>query len=418
MYCKNCGGKIPKNAGFCGGCGAKVSSAVALQKPVSPTAPPNAKKPKKRRTPLIIALTIVVFLAIAVVVVVQSGFFDTPAPEHTVTFFLNDGTNAVYEQVAVADGESVEQPSDPTREGYTFRFWTAERPPESRQFRFTTFIDEDTSLYAQWLADLVTYTPIENGAGNEDSEISVSSGDSPYDDLLGEWVGTFDSGNRVWGLEISVYRSGTSYQATILYFSDAHARTDIVAHYLADVRFNAFNNRFELVYSYVHFKPNEWSSDVRLYGTIADNVFSGHFSTIGTARLTRVASALPSASPPVDTVDMSILLGTWSGTYHNPRTGRSHGIELVVEQVGFDSQGTVRFFQGPDSGNVTRFPRYASIDIWFNMAEDRFEISYSNAVYLPSGWSAYATMLLILQDNVLSGNFLATGDPVYFTRIT
>ena len=107
-------------------------------------------------------------------------------------------------------------------------------------------------------------------------------------DLLGDWIGSFDAGTRVWGLEVSVQRVGAEYQATVLYFDDVHARTNLIAHYLADVRFNNATNEFELVFTHVYLIPSGWSADVVLYGTIDGNMFSGRFSTVGTAMLTRV----------------------------------------------------------------------------------------------------------------------------------
>ena len=184
---------MPENAGFCGGCGSRVAQKTAPPPSVVPSggsgtqqptsaAPAPSRVQKQKRNPLffvVIILSAVTLVGIGAFAIWRLSPSNATVTEHTVTFYLNDGTNAVYEQVAVADGESVGQPSDPAREGYTFRFWTAERPPESRQFRFTTSINEDTNLYAQWLADLVTHTVVfrlNDGTTNIHTTISVLGG--------------------------------------------------------------------------------------------------------------------------------------------------------------------------------------------------------------------------------------------------
>lgn len=260
------------------------------------------------------ALILLVLLAIGAFSVWFFDPFDFFAPsEHTVLFYMNDGTSEVFgEPVLVEDGDMVASPSDtPLREGYAFLYWTRD-PVGNYRHNFASSVTYGLTLYAQWEENAITYTdrdsaetlPLElteyaetttefeneNRVEDESTAVPFLPETSPYDDFLGDWIGTFDSGNRVWGLELSVYRVGADYQATVLYFSDAHARTNIVAHYLADVHFNTFNNRFELFYIHAYFKPSGWSSDVRLYGMIDGNVFSGYFSTVGTAWLTRVAN--------------------------------------------------------------------------------------------------------------------------------
>ena len=111
----------------------------------------------------------------------------------------------------------------------------------------------------------------------------------PRNTLTGHWAGTFNSGTRLWGLEMTVHQIGTRFHADILYFNDAHERTDLVAHYTADILFNEETQQFDIIYTHAYVLPAGWSRDVILSGTINGNVFSGDFSTVGTAVLTRTA---------------------------------------------------------------------------------------------------------------------------------
>ena len=71
---------------------------------------------------------------------------------HTVTFDTNGVTE--IEPVTVADGETVERPDDPVREGYTFITWLL----DGEEFDFETAITEDIILVADW--ELVPITSL------------------------------------------------------------------------------------------------------------------------------------------------------------------------------------------------------------------------------------------------------------------
>jgi len=75
---------------------------------------------------------------------------------HTVTFDYNDGKTAST-VVTVADGRTVDKPTDPQREGYTFDGWYLVAATET-QFVFTSTVDEDITLKAHWTALTVNYT--------------------------------------------------------------------------------------------------------------------------------------------------------------------------------------------------------------------------------------------------------------------
>ena len=162
-------------------------------------------------------------------------------------------------------------------------------------------------------------------------------------DLLGNWVGTFDSGNRVWGLELLVRRFGNDYQATVLYFDDVHARTNLIAHYLADIQFNQSYNRFELTYNHAYLRPRGWSDDVVLYGIIDGNVFSGYFSTVGTAMLTRIVQSQESEE---------VILRFWYDTSVIEVNGTQIDTGIVTEWNDFVSHVPLRTITDVFGGTI------------------------------------------------------------------
>ena len=98
--------------------------------------------------------------------------------------------------------------------------------------------------------------------------------------LLGMWGGRFYSpAGTIWGMEMEVFQVGSDFRALIWYFSDIWPRTDTIAFYEADVHFNPELRRFEIVYTYTHFKPAGWSSVVTLHGVTAEGnrAFNGAF---------------------------------------------------------------------------------------------------------------------------------------------
>lgn len=75
---------------------------------------------------------------------------ETPVDKtYTVTFDLNYGSNTRYDEKTVKEGETVSKPSNPTRSGYSFSGWYAEKSG-GRQFDFKTGITSDLTLYAHW----------------------------------------------------------------------------------------------------------------------------------------------------------------------------------------------------------------------------------------------------------------------------
>lgn len=72
-----------------------------------------------------------------------------PDSTYTVTFDLNYGSNTQYDVKTVKAGESVSKPSDPSRSGYSFSGWYAEKSG-GRAFDFKTGITSNLTLYAHW----------------------------------------------------------------------------------------------------------------------------------------------------------------------------------------------------------------------------------------------------------------------------
>ena len=73
----------------------------------------------------------------------------TVGKTYTVTFDLNYGNDTRYDTKTVKEGETVSKPSNPSRSGYSFSGWYAEKTG-GRQFDFKTGITSDLTLYAHW----------------------------------------------------------------------------------------------------------------------------------------------------------------------------------------------------------------------------------------------------------------------------
>lgn len=78
---------------------------------------------------------------------------------YTVTFNSNGGSDVASANVAY--GETVAEPTAPTREGYTFNYWTLNEV----EYDFDTPVTDDITLVANWTEDTPTpvYTEVRNG---------------------------------------------------------------------------------------------------------------------------------------------------------------------------------------------------------------------------------------------------------------
>lgn len=76
-----------------------------------------------------------------------SGY--VPPTTYTVTFYMNDGTDAVYTASSITSGNTVSRPTDPTRAGYTFGGWYTDAAC-TMSYSFDTPITRNLTLYAHW----------------------------------------------------------------------------------------------------------------------------------------------------------------------------------------------------------------------------------------------------------------------------
>ena len=77
----------------------------------------------------------------------DSSGHSQPSPLYTVCFYLVEGEE--YRSVLVEDGECVECPADPEREGYVFEGWYTDKECTA-PFDFKTKVTHGLSLYAKW----------------------------------------------------------------------------------------------------------------------------------------------------------------------------------------------------------------------------------------------------------------------------
>lgn len=75
---------------------------------------------------------------------------------YTVTFYMNDGTDAVYTVTSVAAGNSVTEPTCPTRDGYNFSGWYIDGALTD-PFDFATAVTANITLYAKWMSQAEAY---------------------------------------------------------------------------------------------------------------------------------------------------------------------------------------------------------------------------------------------------------------------
>jgi len=78
------------------------------------------------------------------------AFNDQGSTTYNVNYYLNDGTNNTYLQTTVTAGNAIEQPTNPTRNGYTFVGWYIDSTTTS-SYNFSTLVSTDISLYAKWI---------------------------------------------------------------------------------------------------------------------------------------------------------------------------------------------------------------------------------------------------------------------------
>ncbi|MBR5719137.1 MAG: InlB B-repeat-containing protein [Clostridia bacterium] len=174
---------------------------------------------------------------------------------HTVKFVSN---GVVLSEVEVNDGETVAEPAEPTREGYTFKGWKL----NGADYDFTAPVTSNLTITAAWEAN--------EGTMNMDVDLSnisitknVEAGDNEYDEITFEFKVepvSVDSPVTTDMPEISnltVTMSGTDTTATVNFPADVtFPGGGVYTYHITEVTpdpvpegwtFNANNNEYYLV---------------------------------------------------------------------------------------------------------------------------------------------------------------------------
>lgn len=126
-----------------------------------------------------------------------------------VTFYLNDGSGAVYDSQEITKNTKVTKPADPVRSGYTFGGWYNDATQQTSTHEYE-FPDKETSnilsLYARWIQE-PTLTQLCDGYSSTDTfSNSVSSWYAFTPNAAGTYVFTLGSSTY-----LRAYFHGTSY---------------------------------------------------------------------------------------------------------------------------------------------------------------------------------------------------------------
>lgn len=111
------------------------------------------------------------------IVVIDDGEIPEPGKEtFTVTFESNGGS--AIEAQTVQEGDKVERPEDPTKEGYTFGGWYVDEELTT-EYDFDVAVAEDITLYAKWEEVKESYiVTFETNGGSEVESQTVEEGQS------------------------------------------------------------------------------------------------------------------------------------------------------------------------------------------------------------------------------------------------
>lgn len=69
------------------------------------------------------------------------------AKKNKATFYIETGSDVIYESTTFSQGSSINMPPTPTKEGYKFTGWVLEN---GEKFNSTSRVSEDIKLYATW----------------------------------------------------------------------------------------------------------------------------------------------------------------------------------------------------------------------------------------------------------------------------
>ena len=96
--------------------------------------------------------------------------------EYTVTLNLNDGTDAVLNELVVRDGSTMTTPAEPTRDGYALVHWTTDQAGD-HPFSFAAPVTGNLSLYAQWVVERTVTLQLNDGTDAVHGELIARDGE-------------------------------------------------------------------------------------------------------------------------------------------------------------------------------------------------------------------------------------------------
>ena len=115
---------------------------------------------------------------------------------HTVTFYENGGSD-VTDQTLIT-GDKVSEPTAPTKAGHTFEGWYTEEALTNK-YDFSSVVNSDINLYANWVAVTYTVTYDANGGTGSMEPVAAVEGKHP----LKENVFTAPEGKLFAGWEVN-----------------------------------------------------------------------------------------------------------------------------------------------------------------------------------------------------------------------
>lgn len=110
------------------------------------------------------------------IVVIDDGEIPEPGKETFTVTFASNGGSAVEDQT-VLEGDKVERPEDPTKEGYTFGGWYVDEELTT-EYDFDVAVVEDITLYAKWeeVPPVIYKVTFESNGGSAVETQSVEEG--------------------------------------------------------------------------------------------------------------------------------------------------------------------------------------------------------------------------------------------------
>lgn len=150
---------------------------------------------KKKILVPILALVLTLFVSVGLFVACNDTGNNTNKTSYTVTFEYNNGAENTTQ--SVDEGNAVQKPQDPTRDGYDFAGWTLK--DQTDLYDFSTPVNGDITLSATWTSALSSTARLR--WDNDESYEFVFEGTTPREVQIGSSVS--------FGLKVSPYYTGT-----------------------------------------------------------------------------------------------------------------------------------------------------------------------------------------------------------------